>query len=123
MKLAFSMAYHPQIDGHTERVNIVLEYMLRMHVMHKPKQWEEYLPLVEFTYNSGYQESLKMSSFEVLYGIKCRVMNSWDNLVGKNTLGPKLLKDMEQAMVKIRKILKVSQDRQRSYVDSKKTHK
>jgi hypothetical protein len=36
-QLAFRMAYHPQIDGHTERVNRVLEDMLQMHVMHRPK--------------------------------------------------------------------------------------
>jgi hypothetical protein len=82
-QLEFSMAYHPQTDGQIERVNKVLEDMLRMHVMHQPKQWEEYLPLVEFTYNNGYQESLKMSPFEVLYGRKCRVLISWDNPVEK----------------------------------------
>jgi hypothetical protein len=37
-KLLFSTAYHPQIDGQTERVNQVLEDMLRMHVMHRPKK-------------------------------------------------------------------------------------
>jgi hypothetical protein len=42
--------------------------MLRIHVMHYPKKWEDYLPLVEFTYNNGYQESLKMGPFEALYG-------------------------------------------------------
>jgi hypothetical protein len=35
--------------------------------MHQPKKWEDYLPLVEFSYNNGYQESLKMSPFEALY--------------------------------------------------------
>jgi hypothetical protein len=45
-------------------VNQILEDMLRMHVMHQPKKWEDYLPLVEFAYNNGYQESLKMSPFE-----------------------------------------------------------
>jgi hypothetical protein len=54
-QLEFSMAYHPQIDGQTKRVNKVLEDMLQMHVMHKPKQWEEYLHLIEFAYNNGYQ--------------------------------------------------------------------
>jgi len=36
--------------------------------MHQQRKWEEYLPLVEFSYNNGYQESLKMSPFEALQG-------------------------------------------------------
>jgi hypothetical protein len=39
-QLTFNTSYHPQIYGHTERVNTVLENMLRMHVIHQPKQWE-----------------------------------------------------------------------------------
>ena len=35
-KLNLSTAYHPQIDGWTERVNQVPEYMLHMYVMEKP---------------------------------------------------------------------------------------
>jgi hypothetical protein len=102
------MAYHPQTYGQIERVNRVLEDMLRMHVMHQPKKWKEYLPLVEFSYNNGYHESLKMNSFEVLYGKKCRVPISWDNLVDRITLGPKLSKEMEQEMIKIRNNLKIA---------------
>jgi hypothetical protein len=45
-KFLFSTTYHPQTDGNTERVNQLLEYMLRMNVMHQPKKWEDYLPLV-----------------------------------------------------------------------------
>jgi hypothetical protein len=67
-KLLFSTAYNPQIDGQTERVNQILEDILRMHIMHQPKKWEDYLPLVEFAYNNGYQESLKLNPFEALYG-------------------------------------------------------
>jgi hypothetical protein len=76
-KLLFSTTYHPQTDGKTERVNQILEDMLRMHVMHQPKKWEDYLPLVEFAYNNGYQESLKMSLFEALYGRQCKTPVSW----------------------------------------------
>ena len=39
-------SYHPQIDGKTERVNKILEDMLRMYVMHYQRKWEEYLLLV-----------------------------------------------------------------------------
>jgi hypothetical protein len=73
-KLLFTTTYHPQIDGQTERVNQVLEDMLRMHVMHQPKKWEDYLPLVEVFYNNDYQESLKMSPFEALYGRQCKIL-------------------------------------------------
>jgi len=42
-----------------------------MYVMHRQRKWEEYLPMVEFAYNNGYQESLRMSPFEALYGPSC----------------------------------------------------
>jgi hypothetical protein len=49
----------------------VIEDMLRMYVMDKPSKWEEYLHLVDFDYNNGYQTSLKMSPLEALYGRRC----------------------------------------------------
>jgi hypothetical protein len=48
----------------------VIEYMLRIYVMKKPSKWEDYLLLVDFAYNNGYQASLKMIPFEELYGTK-----------------------------------------------------
>jgi len=41
--------------------------------MQQVHKWEDYVHLVEFTYKNGNDESLGMSSFEVLYGRKCRV--------------------------------------------------
>lgn len=40
-----SSAYHPQIDGQTERINQYLEDMLRACVLHYGKNWEGFLPL------------------------------------------------------------------------------
>jgi hypothetical protein len=120
-KLLFSTAYHPQTDGQTERVNQILEDMLRMHVMHQPKKWEDYLPLVEFAYNNGYQESLKTSPFEVLYGRPCNTPVSWSNPVKIIFIGLDMLKEMEQQVIKIKQNLKVAQNRQKSYADQKRT--
>jgi hypothetical protein len=64
--MSFSTTYHPQSDGKTKRVNQVIEDMLRMHVMDKTSKWEDYLHLVDFSYNNGYQASLKMIPFEDL---------------------------------------------------------
>ena len=41
IQLKFSTAYQPQ----TERVNQIVEDMLRMYVMNNPTKWEDYLHL------------------------------------------------------------------------------
>jgi hypothetical protein len=105
-KLLFSTGYHPQTNGHMERINQILEDMLRMHVMHQPKKWEDYLPLVEFAYKNGYQESLKMSPFEALYGRQCKIPISWGNPVDRITIRPDVLKEMEQQVIRIKQNLK-----------------
>ena len=52
-KLKFGILYHTQTNGQIERVNQVLEDMLCIYVMDKPSKWEDYLHLVEFSYNKG----------------------------------------------------------------------
>ena len=42
--------------------------------MDKNSKWEDYLNLVEFSYNNGYQASLKRIMFEALYGRKCNTL-------------------------------------------------
>ena len=86
----------------------MLEDMLRMYVMDKPAKWEDYLHLVDFAYNNGQQASLGMNPYEALYGRRCRTPVTWDNPVNRVVLGPKLLKEMEQEVVKIRQNLKAA---------------
>ena len=101
----------------TERVNMTLEDMLRMYAMHQQQKWEECLPMVEFAYNNGYQESLRMSRFEALYGRSCNTPISWSDPVNKVLIGPDMLADMEHEMQVIKKNLNATQDRQKSYAD------
>ena len=72
-----SSAYHPQTSGKTERVNQVLEDMLRACVISSKGAWEKWLPLTEFSYNNSYQESIQMTPFEALYGRKYRTPLNW----------------------------------------------
>jgi transposase InsO family protein len=67
-----SSAYHPQTSGQTERVNQILEDMLRDCVISSKGSWEKWLLLAKSSYNNSYQESIKMAPFEALYGRKCR---------------------------------------------------
>jgi hypothetical protein len=66
-KLNFSSTYHSQIDNQTERVNQILEDMLRACALQYGISWDKSLPYAESSYNNSYQESLKMSPFEMLY--------------------------------------------------------
>jgi hypothetical protein len=120
--LNFITPYHPESDGQTKWMNQVIEDILRMYVMDKPSKWEDYLHLVEFAHNNGYQASLKMSPFEALYGRKCNTIVSWDNPSDREVVGPELLKEMEEQMLKIKQNLKAAQDSQKSYADKNRTH-
>ena len=121
-QIQFSTVYHPYTDGQTEQVNQILEDMLQMYVMQQPTKWEDYFNLVEFTYNNGYQESLKMSPFEALYGRQCRTPINWSSPETKLMLRPEILAEEEQEVKKIRKNLKVSQNWQKVYADRKRTY-
>ena len=48
-----SSSNHPQTDGQTERVNKVVEEMLRAYVTPHHDNWDEYLGAVEFAYNDS----------------------------------------------------------------------
>eukprot|EP00253_Pinus_taeda_P002532 PITA_02532 len=122
-QLNFSTAYHPQTDGQTEQVNQVVEDMLRAYVMQQPTRWEEYLHLVEFAYNNGYHTSTQMSPFEVMYGRKCRTPSSWGGPEDKLSLGPDMLKEMEDMVKRVRVNLKTAQDRQKNFADRKRRFK
>jgi len=64
-----------------------------------------------------------MSPFEVLYGRKCNIPITWDNLVDMIMLGNYMLKDLELMDNKVKNNLKVAQDRQKSYANLKQVHK
>jgi hypothetical protein len=64
--LSISTAFHPQTDGQYERVIQVLEDLLRACALEFGGNWEEHLPLAEFTYNNSYQTTIRMAPFEAL---------------------------------------------------------
>ncbi|KAF1336350.1 reverse transcriptase, partial [Globisporangium splendens] len=71
-KLSMSTAAHPETDGQTERVNRVLEDVLRSYAT-SFKEWSDYLPLAEFALNNSTHASTGHSPFYVNYGIHPRV--------------------------------------------------
>ena len=63
-KLNFSTTYHPQTDGQTERINQILEDMLKACALQYGTGWDKSLPYAEFSYNNSYQKSLNMAPLE-----------------------------------------------------------
>ncbi|KAA3483518.1 Retrovirus-related Pol polyprotein from transposon 17.6 [Gossypium australe] len=87
-KLNFSTAFHPLTDGQSEQVIQILEDMLRCCVLEVEGNWEKFLPLVEFAYNSSFQTSIKMAPYKALYGRKCRTpLFGWKGKLSPRFIG------------------------------------
>src|SRR6187399_2482953 len=118
-RLEFSTAFHPQTDGETERVNQILEDMLRACALDYGSSWDDNLPYAEFSYNNSYQASLKMAPFEALYGRRCRTPLNWSETGDSRIFGPEILKEAETKVKLIQDRLRAAQSRQKSYYDQK----
>jgi hypothetical protein len=73
-KLLFFTTCHPQTDGQTEIVNRTLSTMLRAILKSNLKLWEECLPHIEFAYNRSMHSTMKLSLFQIVYGLKQHVL-------------------------------------------------
>ena len=67
-KLRLSSAYHPQTDGLTERMNRVIEDMLRAYISPAQTDWDQWITPVEFWYNNSRQVSTGKTPFELSIG-------------------------------------------------------
>jgi hypothetical protein len=94
--LIHSLTYHPKMDSQTKRVNQILEDMLRACVMEHPGSWDKNFPWVDFSKNNSYQESLKMTSFEVLYERRCRTPLNWIEPGWKVIFRPNLVEECDR---------------------------
>ncbi|XP_038896449.1 uncharacterized protein LOC120084708 [Benincasa hispida] len=90
-QLNFSTAFHPQTDGQIERVNQILEEMLRACALNFTGAWDSQIHLIEFAYKNSYQATIGMEHFEALYGKKCRSSIHWDEVGERTLLGPELV--------------------------------
>ncbi|GKD20334.1 putative reverse transcriptase domain-containing protein, partial [Tanacetum coccineum] len=114
--LDMSTAYHPQIDGQSERTIQTLEDMLRACVIDFGKGWVNHLPLVEFSYNNSYHASIKAAPFEALYGRKCRSPVCWTEVGEAQILGPELIQETTKRIVQIKQRMQAARDRQKRKV-------
>jgi hypothetical protein len=82
--------------------------------------WIQYLPLIEFSYNSSYHASIEMAPYEALYRRKCRSPLYWDKVGEQKLLGPEIIKDTCKKISVIKQQLATTQSRQKSYADARR---
>ena len=64
-----STAFHSQTDGQTKPTNGILEHYLRADVNYQKDNRNKLLPMAEFAYNNGHQETIKTTPVYANYGI------------------------------------------------------
>jgi hypothetical protein len=94
--------------------------MLRVCVLTDGPKWDKHLALAEFSYNNSYQESIKMSPFEALYGRPCRTTLSWSESGERVIFGPDIVTEAEEKVKQIQANILVTQSRQKSYTDKRR---
>nr|GEU75088.1 putative reverse transcriptase domain-containing protein [Tanacetum cinerariifolium] len=119
-KLHMSTAYHPENDGQSERTIQTLEDMLPFCVMDFGGSWDTHLPLVEFSYNNSYHTSIKCAPFEALYGRKCRSPVIWTEVGESQLIGPEIVQETIEKIIRIKERLKTARSRQKSYADKRR---
>nr|GEV18371.1 hypothetical protein [Tanacetum cinerariifolium] len=115
-----STAYHPEIDGLSERTIQTLKDMLRACVIYFGKGWERHLPRVEFSYNNSFRASIKATPFKVLYDRNCISPVSWAEVGDVQITRPEIIHETTEKIVQIRQRLQAARGRQRSYANSRR---
>jgi hypothetical protein len=107
------------MDGQTERVNQILEDMLRACVLEHHGSWDQNLHWPEFLYNNTYQERLKMAPFKELYGHRCHTPLNWIEPGEKVIFGPDLIDEAEATIHHIQDNLRAAKSCEETYANKR----
>jgi len=69
------MAFHPQTDGQTERLDQTIEAYLRSFTNHEQNDWVSLLPMAEFPYKNSVTAGTGLSPFYANYGFNPNATN------------------------------------------------
>ncbi|GMI67905.1 hypothetical protein HRI_000459800 [Hibiscus trionum] len=115
-----STAYHPETDGQTERVNQCLETYLRCMTGERPKDWSEWLHLVEWWYNTTFHSAIRTTPYQALYGQPPPIHLPY--IAGESLVEAvdRSLQAREAAIKMLKFHLQRAQDRMKSQADRKR---
>jgi hypothetical protein len=115
--LKLSTNYHPQTDGQTEIVNKALKNYLRCFTQDSPKNWSYWLPWAEYSYNTSWHSSTKLTPFEVVYGVPPPRLLTYIPGTTRVQAVDEVLRNREQILSILNHNLKQAQQRMKKYAD------
>ncbi|GJS17598.1 putative reverse transcriptase domain-containing protein [Tanacetum coccineum] len=113
------------VTRHGIPVSIICDRDLRFvsnfsRSLQKALGWVNHFPLVEFSYNNSYHDSIKAAPFEALYGRKCRSPVCWAEVGEVQLTGSEIVQETTEKIIQIKQRIQAARDRQKSYADLKR---
>lgn len=71
-----SSPYHPQTQGALERSHLTLKDYLKHYIHSQQTDWDNYISLAMFTYNTHFHKATNFTPFELIFGRKASIPNS-----------------------------------------------
>lgn len=116
-KLKRSTTFHPQTDGQIEQVNRCLKTYLRCFCHEQPNKWSQWMPWVEFWYNTTYHTSVNTTPFNVVYGRQPSPVISYrDNKTTNDSMEQQLI-ERDKQLLRRKENLRLAQERMKKRVD------
>jgi len=110
------MAFHPQTDGQTERMNQELEQYLQFFIEYRQKNWPEWLAVAEFAINNKVHTATKVSLFMANYGKEMR-MGGDIRKKGRVENATEFVERMKKVHKEAEVALRKTQEEMKRYVD------
>lgn len=79
LKHSIATAYHPETNGALERSHSTLKDYLKHYITPQQYDWDEYISIAMFCYNTHVHTSTKFMPYELVFGIKPKIPNSFTN--------------------------------------------
>jgi hypothetical protein len=124
----FSTAYHPRSNGQpTERMNRIVEDMIRHYVSPTHDDWDEHLSQIEFAINNAHHEGLKNTPFYMNYQrnpltpLTSQLPVTTTDSAGRIPKEYQLTRNQTIFLTRARRCLQSAQDRQKYYFDKNVT--
>ncbi|MCO5574023.1 hypothetical protein L7F22_027801 [Adiantum nelumboides] len=102
-------------DGQSQIVNSTVLDLLKCYVSDNPAQWEHYLPLVEFAYNTTIHSSIGKAPFEIVGGAQKPppMVKMMDDVFEAD----KFVEDLDLAYQQVQQAIQKAQEKQKKAAD------